>query len=155
MTHDEALKKQTRTALDLLFKYHKGTHGSILGDEYITDLSPTRGSELCIASEMIFSLGNIYQYLGDNDIADWAEQVAFNAQPASVAPDWWSHQYVQQENQVCDLFLIPKEQILIIEPQPWSRNLTEGDDLWYDVGSYSNVFGLEPNYVSAGLLPEH
>lgn len=100
MTQEEELKKQTRTAIDLLAKYHKGAHGSIIADEYITDLSPTRGSELCIAAEMIVSLNNIYQYLGDGDIADWAEQVAFNAQPASMSSDWWSHQYVQQENQV-------------------------------------------------------
>lgn len=62
--------------------------------------------------------------------ADWAEQVAFNALPASIASDWYSHQYVQQEN------------------QPWSRNLTDGSAMWVDVNSYSNVFGLEPNYVS-------
>ena len=29
--------------------------------------------------------------------------------------------------------------------QPWSRNLTTSDQ-WYDVDTYSNVFGLEPNY---------
>ncbi|KAI1415896.1 hypothetical protein F5Y13DRAFT_206837 [Hypoxylon sp. FL1857] len=124
---DEALKAQTRKAVDLLAEYHRSLAGTILADEYISDLNPSRGAELCIATEVMFSSAYIYQYLGDNDIADWAEQTAFNAFPVSVAPDWWSHQYVQQEN------------------QPWSRNLST-DDLWWDVNSYANVFGLEPNY---------
>ncbi|OTB18253.1 hypothetical protein K445DRAFT_373791 [Daldinia sp. EC12] len=124
---DKALKQQTRKAVDLLAKYHRSLAGTITADEYVSDLNPSRGSELCIAAEVMFSSAYIYQYLGDNDIADWAEQAAFNAFPVSVSGDWWSHQYVQQEN------------------QPWSRNLST-DDLWWDVNSYANVFGLEPNY---------
>lgn len=99
-TGDESLKTQTRTAVDLLANYHRSLAGTIIADEYISDLNPSRGAELCIAAEVMFSSAYIYQYLGDNDIADWAEQIAFNAFPVSVAPDWWSHQYVQQENQV-------------------------------------------------------
>ncbi|KAI0854274.1 hypothetical protein F5Y00DRAFT_267496 [Daldinia vernicosa] len=113
---DKALKAQTRKAVDLLAEYHRSLAGTILADEYISDLNPSRGAELCIAAEVMFSSAYIYQYLGDNDIADWAEQTAFNALPVSVSPDWWSHQYVQQEN------------------QPWSRNLST-DDLWWDVNS--------------------
>ncbi|KAI0010921.1 hypothetical protein F4779DRAFT_271262 [Xylariaceae sp. FL0662B] len=124
---DPALKAQTRKAVDLLATYHRSLAGTIIADEYVADLNPSRGAELCIAAEVMFSSAYIYQYLGDNDIADWAEQTAFNAFPVSVSADWWSHQYVQQEN------------------QPWSRNLTT-DDLWWDVNSYGNVFGLEPNY---------
>lgn len=101
MTDDEALKTQTRTAVDLLAKYHRSIAGTIIADEYISDLNPSRGAELCIAAEVMFSSAYIYQYLGDNDIADWTEQTAFNALPVSVSPDWWSHQYIQQENQVC------------------------------------------------------
>ncbi|KAI0482287.1 hypothetical protein GGR56DRAFT_670191 [Xylariaceae sp. FL0804] len=126
-TGNPALKEQTRTAVDLLAKYHRSLAGTIIADEYISDLNPSRGAELCIAAEVMFSSAYIYQYLGDNDIADWAEQTAFNAFPVSVSSDWWSHQYVQQEN------------------QPWSKNLTT-DELWWDVDAYGNVFGLEPNY---------
>jgi hypothetical protein len=100
MSHDEALKTQTRTAIDLVAKYHKSLAGTIIGDEYITDLNPSRGAELCTSTELMFSLAWIYQYLGDNDLADWAELTAFNAFPGQIWPDWWSHQYVQQENQV-------------------------------------------------------
>ncbi|KAI1200921.1 duf1680 domain-containing protein [Nemania serpens] len=127
-SHDEALKTQTRTAVDLVAKYHKSLAGTIIGDEAITDLNPNRGAELCTSTELLFSLGWIYQYLADNDIADWAELTAFNAFPGQIWPDWWSHQYVQQEN------------------QPWARNLTEHPQMWDNVGSYGNVFGLEPDY---------
>ncbi|KAI8632522.1 hypothetical protein F5Y19DRAFT_366758 [Xylariaceae sp. FL1651] len=126
-TGDPALRAQTRKAVDLLAAYHRSLAGTIIADEYISDLNPSRGAELCIAAEVMFSSAYIYQYLGDNDIADWVEQTAFNAFPVSVASDWWSHQYVQQEN------------------QPWARNLSTAE-LWWDVDSYSNVFGLEPNY---------
>lgn len=68
MTHDESLKKQTRTAVDLLARYHKSLSGTIIGDEYISDLNPNRGAELCTSAEMIFSLTWIYQYLADNDL---------------------------------------------------------------------------------------
>ncbi|KAI0199082.1 duf1680 domain-containing protein [Astrocystis sublimbata] len=127
-SHDEALKKQTRTALDLVKRYHTSVAGTIIGDESITDNNPSRGAELCTSTELMFSLAWIYQYLGDNDIADWAELTAFNAFPGQIWPDWWSHQYVQQEN------------------QPWARNLSEYPQMWDNVGPYGNVFGLEPNY---------
>ncbi|KAI1485982.1 duf1680 domain-containing protein [Biscogniauxia mediterranea] len=127
-TKDEALKTQTRTAVDLLARWHKSISGTIIGDEFITDLNPSRGAELCTTAELMFSLAFIYQYLGDNDLADWVELAAFNALPGQMSPDWWAHQYVQQEN------------------QPWSRNLSEKPEMWQNVGSQGNVFGLEPNY---------
>ncbi|KAI0873015.1 duf1680 domain-containing protein [Hypoxylon argillaceum] len=127
-SHDEALKVQTRTAIDLVGKYHTSLAGTIIGDEVMTDSNPDRGAELCTSTEVMFSLAWIYQYLADNDIADWAELTAFNAFPGQIWPDWWSHQYVQQEN------------------QPWARNLTVQPQMWDNVGSYGNVFGLEPDY---------
>ncbi|KAI0855356.1 hypothetical protein F4860DRAFT_496703 [Xylaria cubensis] len=127
-SHDEALKTQTRTAIDLVQKYHTSLAGTIIGDEAMTDNNPSRGAELCTSTELMFSLAWIYQYLADNDIADWAELTAFNAFPGQIWSDWWSHQYVQQEN------------------QPWSRNLTVQPQMWDNVGSYGNVFGLEPDY---------
>jgi len=46
------------------------------------------------------SLGYLYRAFGDKQYADQAELAAFNALPAAVSPDWWSHQYVTQINQV-------------------------------------------------------
>ena len=49
----------------------------------------------------MFSLGYNYRALGDSEFADRAELAAFNALPAALAPDWWSHQYMTEINQVC------------------------------------------------------
>jgi hypothetical protein len=57
---------------------------------------------------------------------DRLERVAFNALPAAISPDMWSHQYDQQVNQV---------QCTINPEFGWSTN-----------GPESNLFGLEPNY---------
>ncbi len=85
-------------------------------------------SELCMSVETTFSLSYLYRLFGDNAFADRAELAAFNAFPAAISPDFWSHQYVTQTN------------------QPWSQNLTGKP--FFNVVSYGNVFGLEPNFVS-------
>ena len=84
-----------------------------------------------MAVEMIFSLSYLYRFIGDNSFADRAELAAFNALPAAISPDFWSHQYVTQTN------------------QPWSKN--SSGEPFYNVGSGGNVFGLEPDYVSPRL----
>jgi hypothetical protein len=84
-----------------------------------------------MAVETIFSLSYLYRFIGDNSFADRAELAAFNALPAAIAPDFWSHQYVTQMN------------------QPWSQPL--GGKPFYNVVPYGNVFGLEPNFVSLSL----
>ena len=54
--------------------------------------------------EAMFSLGYLYQALGDRAFADKCELIAYNALPVMVSPDWWAHQYVAQANQVrCSL----------------------------------------------------
>lgn len=106
--------------------YHTSLSGSIIGDEHISNLSPQRGSELCMAVESMFSYAYLYRFHGANEFADRAELAAFNAFPAAMSPDWWSHQYVTQTN------------------EPWSRNLT--GDPFFNVVSYGNTYGLEPNF---------
>jgi len=143
MNKNESLIQQSRDAVEMVVKYQGASSGTIIADEYIGGQSPQRGqillpldlnqltifrSELCMAVEMIFSMSYLYRFIGDNSFADRAELAAFNALPAAIAPDHWSHQYVTQTN------------------QPWSQNLTGKP--FYNVVSYGNVFGLEPNFVS-------
>ncbi|KAH8154047.1 uncharacterized protein LAJ45_01814 [Morchella importuna] len=126
MTKEDGLLTQTRNAVNWTYTYHGSSSGTIIADEHLGGLSPQRGSELCMSVETMFSLSYLYRFQGDNAFADGVERAAFNAFPAAISPDWWSHQYVTQTN------------------QPWSRNLTVKP--FYNVVSYGNTFGLEPNF---------
>lgn len=70
------------------------------GDEKLHFGHPTRGSELCTAVEMMFSLEEILRITGDIRWADYLERVAFNALPTQVNDDYTGKQYYQQVNQV-------------------------------------------------------
>nr|MDQ2711956.1 glycoside hydrolase family 127 protein [Acidobacteriota bacterium] len=63
--------------------------------------------------------------LGDARLGDRLERVSYNALPATLSNDMWSHQYDQQPNQIA----------CTRAHRQWSTN---GDD--------SNLFGLEPNF---------
>ena len=58
-------------------------------------------------------------------MADRIERIAYNAMPATMSADMWSHQYDQQANQV----------ICSLNRRRWVSN-----------GPESNLFGLEPNF---------
>ena len=112
--------------MDWTFKYHGAPSGTILADERINGLNPYYGSELCTRVETIYSLAYNYFVIGDPDYADRAELTAFNALPAAISGDWWSHQYMTEPN------------------QPFSKNLSATP--FYDDNTQSQTFGLEPNY---------
>ncbi|KAI6914787.1 hypothetical protein KC318_g461 [Hortaea werneckii] len=126
MNRDKQLVTQTRNAINMTFQYQVGPSGTVIGDEYLGGRSPQRGSELCMTVETMFSTAYLFRLFGDNDYAEKAERAAYNALPAAIMPDWWSHQYVTQTN------------------QPWSQNLSAQP--YYNVVPYGNVFGLEPNF---------
>ncbi|TFK34186.1 hypothetical protein BDQ12DRAFT_636697 [Crucibulum laeve] len=125
-TGDATDIKSTFDRLDMLYTYHGRASGTFSADEHIAGLDPSRGTELCAVVEQIFSLATIYQILGNNSVADRAEKLAYNALPAALMPDWWSHQYDQEVNQIW---------AQTMDPPPWGNN-----------GPNSNVFGFEPNY---------
>ncbi len=70
------------------------------GDELLHIGDPTRGSELCTATEMMYSLEEMYRITGDNTYADLLERVAFNALPTQITDNADARQYYQQINQV-------------------------------------------------------
>jgi len=70
------------------------------GDEMLHAGSPTRGSELCTAVEMLFSLEEMLRITGDVRWADYLERVAYNALPTQVNDDFTGKQYFQQVNQI-------------------------------------------------------
>ena len=75
-------------------------NGLWAGDEMLHFGSPARGSELCTAVEMMFSLETMLCITGDVRWADWLERVAYNAVPTQVKDDYSARQYFQQTNQI-------------------------------------------------------
>lgn len=81
-------------------KYHGQPQGMYGGDEAMHGTDPTRGSELCSAMELMYSLEKMLEITGDVQFADHLERVAFNALPTQITDDFLYKQYFQQPNQV-------------------------------------------------------
>jgi hypothetical protein len=112
--------------IEVLDQYHGQVTGMFTCDECVAGLNPLQGSELCSVVEYMYSLEHLTSVFGEGSFADRLERLAYNALPAEIAPDMWSHQYVQQVNQAqCTL---------------------NADCNWATEGPESNLFGLAPNY---------
>lgn len=112
--------------LETLRRDHGMAHGHFTGDECLSGKSPIQGSELCSVAEAMYSEEWILAETGGPQWADHLEYLAFNAFPATVSADMWSHQYDQQTNQIACV--------------------RESSAVYRTNGSESNVFGLEPNF---------
>ena len=123
---NDTLLESARRGVNLTYTYHGTASGTIIADEVLQGLSPTSGSELCTAVEIMYSLSYLYHAMGDRIFADYGELAAFNAMPVMISPDWWSHQYLTQAN------------------QPQATDLTETP--FWNVGNQGIIYGLEPNY---------
>jgi uncharacterized protein len=126
LTGNDAERRFSTRMLDLLDRYHGQVTGMFTGDECLSGKNPIQGTELCAVVEALYSLEQLVLLTGNPAYADRLERIAFNALPATFAPNMWSHQYDQQVNQV---------QCTINPDHMWSTN-----------GPESNLFGLEPNY---------
>ena len=119
---DEAEK--LRTILD---QYNGTPVGLFTGDECLSGRSPIQGTELCAAVDMMYSYELLYAHTGDPKWAERLEVVAFNALPATISDDMWTHQYDQMSNQIaCQRF--------------------PGKSLFRTNDSDAHLFGLEPHY---------
>ncbi len=111
-----------------ILKEYNGTPvGLFTGDECLSGLSPIQGTELCAVAEQMYSYEILYAYTGDKKWAERLEMLAFNALPATLSDDMWTHQYDQMSNQTaCVKF--------------------PGKPIFRTNGSESHLFGLEPNF---------
>jgi len=125
-TGDDANRNAAYKMISELDKYHGVPTGIFTGDECLAGPSATQGTELCAVSEYMYSLEHLISVLGDPALADRLELLAFNALPATLSPDMWSHQYDQQLNQI---------ECSVRENRTWTTNAPD-----------SNIFGLEPNF---------
>jgi len=119
--HLEAVRKAFADVRD----FHGQPTGLYGGDERLHGHGPDRGSELCSAVEMMFSLEKMLEITGDVDFADRLERVAFNALPTQCTDDYRARQYFQQTNQV---------------------QVTLGERDFFNDGGQRQVYGLLQGY---------
>lgn len=111
----------------ILDKYNGTAFEGFTGDEVLSGLDPTRGTECCSVVEQMYSYEEIFAHTGDNKWAERLEVLGFNALPATLSEDMWTHQYDQQVNQIaCQKTM---------RMAPFSTN-----------GPDSHTFGLEPQF---------
>ena len=124
---DEEYTDNAERLREFLDRYNGTAFEGFTGDEVLSGLDPTKGTELCAVVEQMYSYEEIFAHTGDNKWAERLEVLGFNALPATLSEDMWTHQYVQQVNQIA----CQKTMIMA----PWSTN-----------GPYAHTFGLEPNF---------
>lgn len=110
-----------------LVEYNGTAVGTLTGDECLSGLKNNQGTELCSVVELMYSFEVLYSITKEPVWAERLEKVAFNALPATISDDMWSHQYDQQVNQIaCMAF--------------------PGRSYFRTNGPESHLFGLEPHF---------
>ena len=123
----EAYTDIAEKLLTVLKAYNGTPVGLFTGDECLSGLSPIQGTELCAVAEQMYAYEHLFAYTGDPKWAERLELLAFNALPATISDDMWTHQYLQMSNQIaCERF--PAKPIF---------RTNRGE---------AHLFGLEPNY---------
>ena len=110
-----------------LVRYNGTAVGTITGDECLSGIANNCGTELCSVVELMYSCEVLYALTGKRVWADRLEKAAFNALPATLSDDMWTHQYDQMVNQIdCTIF--------------------PGKSFFRTNGSGAHIFGLEPHF---------
>jgi len=97
---NEKYLQAVKKGLASLQEVHGFVSGMYGGDEGLHGNDPTQGSELCTATEMMFSFESMLPITGDTYYADYLEKVAFNVLPTQHDDKFTRKQYFQQVNQV-------------------------------------------------------
>ncbi|CAE7039473.1 unnamed protein product [Symbiodinium natans] len=122
---------ETWLAWEQLQRYHGQPHGAFGADEHLAGRTPSRGTELCVVVESMWSLALASQLApGDEEAVlalDALESLAFNALPGSLSEDLWSHPYLQFANS-------------------YQAVSNEPDHVWANDGPQAAMYGLAPNY---------
>jgi hypothetical protein len=129
ISKDQRDLDQMMDMIRLLDQHHGQVHGMVTGDECLAGQNPIQGTELCAIVEAMYSLEHAIATTGDQQLCDTLEKITFNALPATLSEDMWTHQYDQQVNQVeCSVLQERTD-------NRWTTNLPD-----------SNIFGIEPNF---------
>jgi hypothetical protein len=97
---DEHNRKGSMEGVRLIEKYHEQIHGIHTGDERLGGRLPSRASELCEAVETMHSYEYLLKAIGDPLFGDKIEKAAFNALPSLIDPQWQTHAYYTQPNEL-------------------------------------------------------
>lgn len=111
----------------LLDQYNGTAVAIFTGDECLSGIGNNRGTELCSVVELMYSCEILYAITKNPVWAERLEKVAFNALPATLSDDMWTHQYDQMVNQIaCMKF--------------------PGKSFFRTNNEEAHMFGLEPNF---------
>lgn len=99
-SHDSRDLDAPKKALEYIRTTIGWPTGLWAGDEQLHFGDPSRGSELCTAVEMMYSLEEMLRITGDPEWADLLERVAYNALPTQATDNYDARQYYQQLNQI-------------------------------------------------------
>lgn len=116
------------TALETLRRYHSMAVDHFTGDECLSGDSPIQGTELCGVVETMYSYETLLSVSGGAKWGDRLERLAFNALPATLSEDMWTHQYLQMTNQP-ECSILPEDHVVF--------RTNSGE---------SHLFGLEPHF---------
>ena len=123
----EAVSDTAEKLWQMLDMYNGTVVGTFSGDECLSGKDANRGTELCSVVELMYSCEILYAITGDTVWMERLEKLAFNALPATVSDDMWTHQYDQMVNQIaCVRF--------------------PGKSFFRTNSSDAHLFGLEPNF---------
>ena len=86
--------------MHMLDTYQAQPNALFCADEVFCGRAPHRGTETCTVVESMASLEQAFAVLGTPNLMDRVESLAFNALPAALTADMWTHVYVQQANSV-------------------------------------------------------
>ncbi|MBQ8399275.1 MAG: glycoside hydrolase family 127 protein, partial [Clostridia bacterium] len=111
----------------ILENYNGTAVGTFTGDECLAGIGNNHGTELCAVVELMYTCEVMFSMTGNKVWLDRLEKIAFNALPATISEDMWTHQYDQQVNQIaCVRF--------------------PGKSFFRTNGSQAHLFGLEPEF---------
>jgi hypothetical protein len=99
-TNQDADRNAFMAGRDNLFHQHGQIHGGEAGNEMLSGNSSTMGIELCAIVERMESDEEAQMILGDPELGDQLERMAFNALPGAITKDFHNHQYFMLPNQV-------------------------------------------------------
>lgn len=99
-SHDQKHVEAVKKAFQDIRNYQGQAQGMYGADELTRGNDPVQGSELCMATELMYSLENMMNITGDVSMMDHLEKIAYNALPTQIDDEYMNRQYYQQANQV-------------------------------------------------------